>query len=373
MKVNLVAVLALLLFVITAFDLIQIGFRFDHILLRDQTESLYAAANAKDNGADNVLNTKLAADFEKITADMRKDHENFLKSIQNHILHPESSQTSYVRVKDNGADNFNPSVPALRKARDRPRLLILQLDNRGYDDKPKNLYMDEQNMMSRQPKFHYKTGFWVHTSVLMSLYAKHHNFKYVRVIPDKLENPEYNPQWDKVVVLHEALDKYPDIDYIWYLDADAVVEEFDVNLLDFLESEKVGLNSFVACFHSNHGLGTGEMIFKNDRNARSILQQWRNSIRNGLCAVEQKTENNADQPCFAEVFKSNSSVHKYTTKAPNGLFTRRFVRHCGGGGKEQCIRRNVYMNLLRRLNIDVVKEKQIWDQISKWRPGKIIV
>lgn len=246
----------------------------------------------------------------------------------------------------------------------KPSLMIVQIDNRGWDDTPKNKYQKEQEMMTRQKKFHFTTGFWVQNSVVMHRYADYHGHAYLRVQPISQTDNHYSPNWDKIVVMRELLDMFPTIEYFWYLDGDAVIEQFDLDVLDFLKRNNIKMKSFIAGFYTKTGAGTGEWMVKNDAHARSLLEQWRNSIRNGRCKQKYMHQPNFEQNCLEAIFKHNKTNIEISSQPPIDIFTKRFIKHCGGASKDNCERRQFYNNIARRLEIDTGELFDGWKDIT---------
>lgn len=245
------------------------------------------------------------------------------------------------------------------------KILLVQIDNRGIKDLPNNAFSSEQNLFTRRAEYIYDQGFWVHGTILAKQYADIHGMDYLRIIPETTEErKKYHHSWWRTWILQRIL-RTRQPDWIFFFDCDAFVEQMDLHVFDFLNSQGIEPNTFVAGFYSHNGAGAGEFLIRNDENSIGFLKQWEMSIENGWCPPKFRFEISLEQTCLRKVFFHNRTNHEIASKGPINLFTKRFIRHCGGEVKLLCVKRNVYMNMLRRLEITNSDVYRIWNEIDK--------
>jgi len=277
-----------------------------------------------------------------------------------------------VRPRDH--HRSSPVAPPLwDKSDPRERVLFLQYDTREFSsplgsERPNKF----KPCVSRQSKYDYKIGFWAQSALINQFYCDLHGFDYLYVVPTIGVPPStarvgYHPSWWRTWVLPEVMRRYPTHRWIFVLDPDAFVEQVDLHLFDFLNQASVRPASFIAAFYSKDGAGAGEIVLRNDAAAIDLVEQLQTVVERGMCDGRYRQQINFEQTCLKYLFRSNASLHDSETvsKQPMGFMTDRFVRHCGGGGKQPCIDRGVYANALQRLSIDVDEAKVRWARIER--------
>ncbi|CCX07759.1 Similar to alpha-1,2-galactosyltransferase gmh3 [Schizosaccharomyces japonicus yFS275]; acc. no. XP_002174998 [Pyronema omphalodes CBS 100304] len=68
-------------------------------------------------------------------------------------------------------------------------------------------------------------------------YAKHHGYRFMWAdISEYKDSFSVDPMWAKIAALQDAFDKHPEVEWIWCLDADAILMNSELGLWDHLLS-----------------------------------------------------------------------------------------------------------------------------------------
>lgn len=134
------------------------------------------------------------------------------------------------------------------------------------------------------------------------------------------------PQWYKVKLLKDLLDKSDEYDWILFLDADAIFSNENVKIEDFIDEQYNLILADDMAFHSI--VNTGVILVKNSEWSKKFLNDWWNSKDsiNGKDALEilnwngggHALDNNSvfksalwhEQTCISILYKTNEDVAK---------------------------------------------------------------
>ena len=165
-----------------------------------------------------------------------------------HIM-DESGKDPYIDVEE-----LYHSVPELWKNVSKPKMAIVSLFNERHKDLADLTWTNKQ-------KYAAKYGYLA--------IAKTDNFSKEQV------------HFDKFVHILDVMKKHPDIDWVWWLDNDAMITNFDIKVEDLVD-----LNYHVIMATDIAALNTGSFIVRNSGKAREWLefllskkQEYRNDTK----------------------------------------------------------------------------------------------
>ncbi|EEB08924.1 alpha-1,2-galactosyltransferase [Schizosaccharomyces japonicus yFS275] len=134
-------------------------------------------------------------------------------------------------------------------------------------------------------------------------YAERHGFKFMQRNVDNYEiSKQHAPAWSKIPILREAMNTYPDAEWIWWLDHDALIINRDFHLVnDLLRYDKLNSTIFRNRWYTPgsgisdntitpgdynlndihliisqdwNGINAGSMFFRNTKFTRWLLDVW---------------------------------------------------------------------------------------------------
>jgi len=132
--------------------------------------------------------------------------------------------------------------------------------------------------------------------------------------------------WYKPKFLLDIFEKY-NPDYVFFLDADAIVSESTYRIEDFIDEN---YDCIVTKDHGPSRMNAGVLLFKNSKWSKSFIQRWWN-VSDELKGPEGQTEgfyNNGlwhDQTCFGYLYDNegyNSNIKIIDNKVLNGRVFR---------------------------------------------------
>jgi glycosyltransferase involved in cell wall biosynthesis len=151
-----------------------------------------------------------------------------------HVMH-ESGKDPYIDVEE-----LYQSVPALWKNNNKSKMAIVSLFNERHRDLADLTWANKE-------KYAEKHGYLA--------VAKTDNFSTEQV------------HFDKFVHILDVMNKHPDVDWVWWLDNDAMITNFDIRAEDLVDNEyHVIMPTDIAA------LNTGSFLVRNSTKAREWLE-----------------------------------------------------------------------------------------------------
>ena len=158
-----------------------------------------------------------------------------IPSLAFHIM-DESGRDPYIDI-----DELWNSIPKLWLETDKPRMAIVSLFNERHKD------LAELTWYNNKVNYAVKHGY--------SAFAKTDNFS-----PDQVH-------FDKFVHILDVMNKNPNVDWVWWLDNDAMITNFDIKIEDMADNDyHVIMPTDIAA------LNTGSFLVRNSAQGRAWLE-----------------------------------------------------------------------------------------------------
>lgn len=144
------------------------------------------------------------------------------------------------------------------------------------------------------------------------------------------------PTWYKPRLLQQAFSDHPDLDYLLFLDADAIINDFSQSVEDFIDPQ---YDIVVAEDIGHHSvMNAGVILLKNTQWVKEFLEKWWKSGEeftgndakhlNIQTLLPQHIEQTGvfqnalwhDQTCFTLLYKNDPEVSKHVKIIPNHSF-----------------------------------------------------
>lgn len=104
-------------------------------------------------------------------------------------------------------------------------------------------------------------------------YCKQHGYQFSAIVADKPASPR-NPCWDKVYYILQQF-KYQGVDWIFWIDSDAIVSDFDKALESIIASAPATTDLFICTsIYLTKNINTGAMLIRMTPWMHKFLQDW---------------------------------------------------------------------------------------------------
>lgn len=202
-----------------------------------------------------------------------------------------------------------------------------------------------------------KINYGIYSEKINSEYCKLNNYTYFCETDSGKITVALNgkaPTWYKPLLILDTFNKNPDLDYLLFLDADAVVSDFNQKIEDFIDPNYDFVLAEDVGHHSD--MNAGVILIKNTQWAKDFLKKWWKSGEEftGKDAEELQIQTllpqhidqkgvfkNSlwhDQTCFTLLYRNDKEAKDHIKVIPNRLFNwaepnqGNFIFHAYGKG-----------------------------------------
>lgn len=106
------------------------------------------------------------------------------------------------------------------------------------------------------------------TEDMNRMYADKHGYRYIRHLG--LLTRDRSPNWSKILLLLDSMDKYPDIDWFWWEDSDVIITDMEFKLetvIELANDEEIFL-----CSKLPTSFNTGSFLIRNCEVSKQFLR-----------------------------------------------------------------------------------------------------
>jgi uncharacterized protein YebE (UPF0316 family) len=108
-----------------------------------------------------------------------------------------------------------------------------------------------------------------YTEEINKIYANKYGYKYI--LHKGSLDTERVINWSKILLLLDSMEKYPKIEWFWWLDSDAIITNMDITLESIISM--VNSNSIIITSKFGSVTNTGSFLIKNCDMSKQLLKE----------------------------------------------------------------------------------------------------